>query len=221
MPTGTVTFTIDGAAQTPVALSNGQATFSTSTLSAGTHIVTAAYSGDGNFNGGTSAALSHTVNQTKAATTTVIHSSAPRTVLGHPVTLTAVVAAVTPGGGVPTGTVTFTVDGKIHVTGTLVNGTASFTTSDLTVGSHVIVATYNGNSNSTGSASSPLTLTVEQQDQREHHHRHCKEDHHDNDHDHDDAQCQHSGGRTASHSDPILQWILALKTRILSRCRKT
>jgi subtilisin-like proprotein convertase family protein len=57
-PTGTVQFTIDGAAVgSPVALSSGAATYSTSTLSHGTHTVSATYSGDGNFTG-SSASLS-------------------------------------------------------------------------------------------------------------------------------------------------------------------
>src|SRR5262249_48076737 len=51
-PTGTVTFTIDGQAQTPVPLSVvggvDQAQFTTSTLTAGQHSVTAVYSGDAN-----------------------------------------------------------------------------------------------------------------------------------------------------------------------------
>ena len=49
-PTGTVTFTIDGQAQTPVTLAlvggSDQAQFTTSTLAAGSHTVSAAYSGD-------------------------------------------------------------------------------------------------------------------------------------------------------------------------------
>jgi large repetitive protein len=50
-PTGTVTFK-DGATTLAagVALSGGSATFSTASLSAGNHSITAVYSGDGNFN---------------------------------------------------------------------------------------------------------------------------------------------------------------------------
>jgi hypothetical protein len=66
-PTGTVTFTIDGVVETPVLLqvSNGtdQATFSLSTLSAGTHSISAAYSGDTTFSASTPPApLTQTVN---------------------------------------------------------------------------------------------------------------------------------------------------------------
>ena len=52
-PTGTVAFTIDGQAQAPVSLTevggSDQATFTTSTLTPGTHTITAAYSGDFTF----------------------------------------------------------------------------------------------------------------------------------------------------------------------------
>jgi flagellar hook assembly protein FlgD len=229
-PTGTVTFSIDGTAQTPIPVSNGLATFTTSTLAAGNHSVTAVYSGDSNFNGSSSAALSHTVNQTKAATTTVIHSSAAWSVFGRPVTFTAIVSPLTPGGGVPTGTVTFTVDGKIQTTVNLVNGTASFTTSNLAAGTHVIVAIYNGDSNFTASDSSPLTFTIKGHD-HEHDHRHHKKDRDDRHQDEkgsdrDDGPRRWDSdaggawkllGRISSHSDPLLQRILALKARILSR----
>jgi hypothetical protein len=53
IPTGTVTFTINGQAQAPVSLtkvgSSDQASFTTSTLMAGTDSITAAYSGDATF----------------------------------------------------------------------------------------------------------------------------------------------------------------------------
>lgn len=61
-PTGTVSF-YDGAALLGTGTLNGagQATFTTSTLSIATHAITAVYSGDGNFKGGMSAALTQAV----------------------------------------------------------------------------------------------------------------------------------------------------------------
>ena len=55
LPTGTVSF-LDGTTQIGSSSVNGTgvAAFSTSTLTAGTHAITAAYGGDGNFNGSTS-----------------------------------------------------------------------------------------------------------------------------------------------------------------------
>jgi len=53
MPAGTVTFTIDGTPETPVALrvvkGNEQATFSLATLTAGPHSISATYNGDTTF----------------------------------------------------------------------------------------------------------------------------------------------------------------------------
>src|SRR5262249_50462212 len=48
-PQGTVTFSIDGVPQTSVTLVNGMASFTPATLPAGSHVVTATYSGDSNF----------------------------------------------------------------------------------------------------------------------------------------------------------------------------
>jgi hypothetical protein len=56
-PTGTVTFTIDGVAQPPVALVGGVATLTVENLSVGTHTVVASYSGDGTHAASTSSAF--------------------------------------------------------------------------------------------------------------------------------------------------------------------
>ena len=64
-PTGTVTFSIDGAAQPPVALGvvggTDQASFSASTLTLGQHTVTAVYNAQGNFTGSPSNAVTQVV----------------------------------------------------------------------------------------------------------------------------------------------------------------
>jgi Bacterial Ig-like domain (group 3) len=60
-PTGIATFTIDGAAGTPVKLIGGVATLTSSSLAPGSHSVTAAYSGDGNCGAATSAVLAQMV----------------------------------------------------------------------------------------------------------------------------------------------------------------
>ncbi|MEU5852904.1 Ig-like domain-containing protein [Saccharopolyspora shandongensis] len=79
---------------------------------------------------------------------------------GQLVTFTATVAAVPPGAGIPTGTVTFASAGGPTLTGTLnASGQASVTTNALTVGSHLVTATYNGDTNFTGS-SATLTQVV-------------------------------------------------------------
>jgi CSLREA domain-containing protein len=65
-PSGSVQFYADGAALgSPVALSNGQASLSTSTLAVGTHAITATYSGDANYHGGVSNQVEQVVNHAK------------------------------------------------------------------------------------------------------------------------------------------------------------
>ena len=105
---GTVAFN-DGATVVcaAAAVSSGVATCTTSALSAtgSPHSMTATYSGDSNFNGSASAALSQVVNKANSAST--VTSSKTPTVAGESVTFTAAVAPVAPGTGVPSGTVTF------------------------------------------------------------------------------------------------------------------
>src|SRR5205814_1852624 len=141
-------------------MSSGAATLSISSLSLGAHTVTAAYSGDGNFNTSNSTAspLTQTVN--KANTTTAVTSSANPSVSGQPVTFTATVSATAPGTGTPTGTVIFK-DGATPIgTNTLSSGQATFTTSSLSVASHTISVVYNGDASFDTSTSPNLTQTV-------------------------------------------------------------
>src|SRR5581483_7773083 len=133
---------------------------STTALTTGSHAITVAYSGDGNFAGSTSATLTQTVNP--ASSTTTVASSVNPSSSGQVVTFTATVNAVAPGAGTPTGTVTFR-DGSTNLgTSTLSGNTATFTTSALAVGSHTITAVYAGDTNFTGSTSASLTQTVNQ-----------------------------------------------------------
>jgi len=62
-PTGTVTFYEGATALATVTLSGGQAILMTSSLAAGSHSITAVYSGDSNFTGSSSAVDSQIVNQ--------------------------------------------------------------------------------------------------------------------------------------------------------------
>jgi streptogramin lyase len=142
-PTGTVTF-LDGAATLGTAtLSGGSAAFMTSSLAVGNHAITAAYSGDANFNGSTSSAITQTVNQ--ATITTNLTSSVNSSTFGDTVTFTANVSPVAPATGTPTGTVTFLDGGTSVATMSLdSSGDASYTTSMLFAATHTIQAIYNG-----------------------------------------------------------------------------
>jgi hypothetical protein len=83
-PTGTVTFKEGSTTLGTATLAGGTAPFTTSALSVGTHSITATYGGDSNFEPGTSAAFSQAVN--KAATATVLISSANPSIAGQSVT---------------------------------------------------------------------------------------------------------------------------------------
>jgi len=158
-PTGTVTFS-EGATTycSSVSLNgSGQATCSTSSLSAGSHTITATYSGDDNYNG-SSGTVGQTVNRANTTTTAALTTGTNPSTFGESVTFT---AAVSSGAGTPTGMVTFK-DGAITLgTGTL-NGSvqATFSTSALAAGNHTITAVYSGDENFSGSTSGPLTQTV-------------------------------------------------------------
>jgi len=68
-------------------------------------------------------------------------SSVNPSALCQSVTFTATVTAASPGGGTPTGTVTFKQGGTALGTGTLSGGTAIYSTSSLAQGSDSITAT--------------------------------------------------------------------------------
>ena len=168
--TGTVQFMDGTTLLGTAALSGTTASLTTSALTPGTHLVTAVYSGDANYNPATSTVDSQVVNQ--ESTTTTVASSLNPSPFMQSVTFTATVAP-TSGTDQPTGTVQFSVDGT-NTGGPIMlsGGTASFTISTLAVGVHTIAATYTpdtgdftGSNGSIGQrvgavASSTTTLTV-------------------------------------------------------------
>ncbi len=159
-PTGQVTFYDGSTAIDTATLVNGTASYTTSALAVAGHAITAIYGGNTDFSGSTSTAFTQVVNQ--AGTTTGVTTSVNPSVWGQAVTFTATVSAVTPGSGTPTGQVIF-YDGTTAIdTETLVNGSASFTTSALAVAGHAIVATYGGDTNFSGSTSTAFTQVVNQ-----------------------------------------------------------
>jgi len=163
-PTGTVTFKLepsDTILGTEALSAVGAAAFATSSLSPGTHEIIAVYSGDTDFEGGTSSALSQTVQ--RAATSTDLAGSVDPSVPGQAVTFTATVKPTT-GSGTPTGTVTFKLDFSGTILGTQALsavGTAAFTTSSLSPRTHEIIAVYSGDTDFEGGTSSALSQTVQ------------------------------------------------------------
>jgi hypothetical protein len=106
-PGGTVTFS-DGA--TPLATiapdSFGKVTFTTSSLAAGSHSITATYSGATDVDGARSGAVAETVDQAAAEIVVALHPAYKGKKL-QAVGMTAEIEPLAPGGGTPTGRVTF------------------------------------------------------------------------------------------------------------------
>jgi hypothetical protein len=158
-PTGSVTFN-DGtnAIGNSNLDSNGRATLLLSSLSVGTHSISAAYPGDANFSGSTSAIVSQAVNQ--ASTTTTLNASPNPSTFGQSVSLSAAVIAQG-SGGIPTGRISFSDGAAALGAATLDNtGKALLSVSALSVGSHSIVASYSGDNNFSNSASSVVSQVV-------------------------------------------------------------
>jgi hypothetical protein len=162
-PTGTVTFFGGGGAiqlDTPITLSGGKATFTTSALPAGFNSITINYSGDGAFAPENSSGFVQNVTGgTTAATTTTVQSSVNPSTAGQNVTFTATVASTTL--GTIAGTITF-FDGATQIGSpvTVSGGSASISTTTLAQGSQSITARYSGNSAFSASTSSALSQTV-------------------------------------------------------------
>jgi hypothetical protein len=157
--TGTVIFKDGGTTIDTGTLTAGKATFTTSALAFGSHSITASYGGDGNYNTGTSGTLTQKVNQ--ASTSTGLTSSLNPSAVGQSVAFTATVTASSPGGGMPTGTVTFKDGTKTLGTGRLnASGVATFTTSTFAKGNHSVTAVYAGSTSYKTSTSVVVTQVV-------------------------------------------------------------
>ncbi len=165
-PTGTVNFkdgatSIAGCAAVALAGSGNArtATCATAALAAGTHSITASYSGNAGNLASTSAALSQVV---KATSSTGLASSGTPSVVGASVTFTASVTGVA-----PTGTVNFK-DGATSLVGCTAvalagsgnTRTATCSTSALAAGTHSITAAYGGDAGNLTSTSTALSQVV-------------------------------------------------------------
>jgi YD repeat-containing protein len=150
-PTGLVTFK-DGATILGTAnVAAGVAIYTATGLSLGSHDISASYDGDDN----NAASISAVFPQAVVASTTAVVSSANPSKYQYGVTFTAIVT-----GAAPTGLVTFK-DGTTNLgTGTLIAGVAKFETSALTLGDHIISASYDGDGNNDASTSPPISQKV-------------------------------------------------------------
>ena len=160
-PTGTVTFQSDG---TTIAgcdlqpMTTGVATCETDDLDAGSHTITADYSGSDSYESSSATPLDQVIAQ--AATTTELSVDTNPSVFGDSVTFTAAVMGL-PYGEVPTGTVQFMIDGvAAGAPVPVAAGSASLVVNGLAAGDHEITADYSGSTNYEASSDS-LTQTVD------------------------------------------------------------
>lgn len=141
--TGSITFT-DGTDSCDGTISSGNASCILSSSSIGSKTITASYDGDDTFDNANKT-TSHTVY--KSLTTLTINSDTPDpSEVNNKTTVNVTVAAQSPGGGYPTGTV-YMDDQTKSCQATLINGSASCEITSITIGNKTITATYGGDAN--------------------------------------------------------------------------
>lgn len=136
-PTGTIQF-LDGVTplSTQAVSTSGSASFTTNSLSVGSHIITANFQPTGTFSPST-ASLVELIN---ASPTSTALTCLPNTIsIGGTAQFT---ASVTSASGTPTGSVSFSDNGVSLATTGLVGGTTSFTYTGAVVATHSILAAY-------------------------------------------------------------------------------
>jgi hypothetical protein len=138
-----------------IPLSSGAATF-VANLGGDPHTITAQYSGDAVFNSSPSNALVQRVAKVPTEVELELSVNTTAFSLGTPLTF---IANISPQAA--TGTVIF-FDGDTQISQPVPvsNGSASFTTSTLAVGSHTITARYNGDTNYAASQSQVHKLSI-------------------------------------------------------------
>ena len=153
-PTGTVQFMDGSVALTgAVALSGGTASFTTSSLGVGDHVLYAIYSGDPANHASVSAGATVTVTQVPSSV--VLAGPSQAVAQGQTVTLSATISGYSSGG-----TVKFMDGTTLLGTASVVNCVALLTATQLAPGTHTISAVYSGDANTLGSVSTALTITV-------------------------------------------------------------
>ena len=151
-PTGTVRFKDGATVLATVALAGSSASFTTSGIAGGTHVITAVYSGDASNISSTSSDLGQAVNSSPFTLTSSVNPSA----IGQAVTFT-----MTVNGAAPTGTVTLYDAGNTIATVALsAGGVAVYATSTLTAGDHAMNARYSGDAGNASVFSGVLTQSV-------------------------------------------------------------
>ena len=151
-PTGAITF-YDGSTSIGTAqMSGNTATLSLSTLSGGSHSITANWPGNASYSPVTSAIFTQVV--TDSTPTVTLSSSGSPANAGSSVTFTATVSSG------PSGNITFYDGGSVLGTAAINSGTAILSTSLLAAGTHYITAAWPGNSNYSAVVSSSFPQNI-------------------------------------------------------------
>ena len=122
-------------------------TTATATSAVGNYSITASGASSPNY---TFSYVPGTLAIGQSLTTGALASSANPALPSASVTFTMTLAAVPPGGGSPTGTVSFRIDGAVAGSGILSGGVATFSINTLAHGSHAVAAEYAGDQNFVG-----------------------------------------------------------------------
>jgi Pro-kumamolisin, activation domain/Bacterial Ig-like domain (group 3) len=163
LPTGTITFLSDGKPAGPssiVVAGVASASNVNLAIAPGTHLITAVYSGDTNYQSSVSAPVSFTLGTSALPSTTTVTITPSTVVQGTAITVS---AAISPAVPVPTGTAQLILDGNLYGSPVAVTGAAinlSLLTDTLQAGSHVVRIFYSGDSNHQASNSAQLTVTI-------------------------------------------------------------
>jgi hypothetical protein len=164
LPTGTVTFTLDGASAATSAVVPGSPSTATAVLasiSPGTHVLQATYSGDSYYATSTTQAITITVSKSPTSITIIPSTLTPSA--GGSMVVTADIISPSPATAFPSGTVTITEDGVTVGTGTVVAGSPSIATITIplvSAGAHILAGTYSGDTYYTGSNSSIVSIVA-------------------------------------------------------------
>jgi hypothetical protein len=165
-PTGSVTFTVDGGSATINTLSSsGEATYSTSSLTAGSHVIAGAYSGDSSYSA-SSGTITETINGLSVPSITAVSGSGQTTTYGSVFANPLVVIVKDANGNPVSGaTVTFAGTGlgfSSATTTTASNGEASVKVTALRAGSLTVTAsTTNAKTSAEYSLTAgPASLTI-------------------------------------------------------------
>src|SRR5262249_20418164 len=130
---------------------------STPPIDPGTYTVVARFPGSTDYAAVTSAPITFTINRGTALV--ALATTGGSAVFGPPITTTATVT----GPGAPSGKVAFSDGATLLATVPLDgSGKATFTTTELAVGSHSITATYSGDADLIGAESGSTTESVNQ-----------------------------------------------------------